>query len=243
MATIDKDRDSHIDMAEFAQRFRVVFTQMEASAESKDAGGKRPAMPHLMSWRTIKLGAKPSFRNKLDAIADGKADDGAEGPEVTTASMDKATREAVTRIGAAMFKTGTNAQLLFRDIDTDGSGTLSVTEFAVAIKALGLRFPKAELRRILTAIDTNGSGQIDYLEFIAAFKVRAAGPAVAYDAMSCSRGSQPPLGRSPTSVDAEGTRASTETRRRGQRTAAVKMLTASLMALALRGNSALWITS
>ena len=65
MASIDKDRDSHIDFAEFATRFRVVFTQIESSDLAADAGTPK-ALPRLVSWRTIKANARSTSRARCE---------------------------------------------------------------------------------------------------------------------------------------------------------------------------------
>lgn len=102
----------------------------------------------------------------------GDIPEGKEGADsVAPSTLDKSTRAALTKIGAAMFRTGTNARQLFSEIDTNNDGTLSSHEFAAALAKLNLDFSKPDLRRILEAIDTNGSGKIDYMEFIAAFTV------------------------------------------------------------------------
>lgn len=50
----------------------------------------------------------------------------------------------------------------FRQIDTDGSGTISIEELGEALKKFGI-FDDA--RDLLAGADTNGDGQIDYQEF------------------------------------------------------------------------------
>ena len=95
----------------------------------------------------------------------GDIPEGKEGADtVAPSTLDKSTRAALTKIGAAMFRTGTNARQLFSEIDTNNDGTLSSHEFAAALAKLNLDFSKPDLRRILEAIDTNGSGKIDYME-------------------------------------------------------------------------------
>lgn len=60
-------------------------------------------------------------------------------------------------------------------MDTDKSGTLSKTEFLVALKAfnsvISHPIPEANLETLFNLLDTDGNGEIDYKEFVAAFKV------------------------------------------------------------------------
>ncbi|GFR51827.1 hypothetical protein Agub_g14290 [Astrephomene gubernaculifera] len=53
-------------------------------------------------------------------------------------------------------------QTAFKQIDKDGSGTISVAELEVELKKFGIYDDAKEL---LATADTNGDGQIDYLEF------------------------------------------------------------------------------
>lgn len=56
---------------------------------------------------------------------------------------------------------------LFRQIDTDGSGTLSITELEQALSQ-SHGFIQTELQEILAGIDLDGNQQLDYSEFLAA---------------------------------------------------------------------------
>ena len=62
---------------------------------------------------------------------------------------------------------------LFREWDTDGSGTVSKKEFRRAIGALGYEAPRAELDRAFAEFDTDRSGEIDVGELTRALKRRA----------------------------------------------------------------------
>ena len=61
---------------------------------------------------------------------------------------------------------------LFREWDTDGSGTVSKKEFRRAIGALGYEAPRAELDRAFAEFDTDRSGEIDVGELTRALKRR-----------------------------------------------------------------------
>lgn len=56
---------------------------------------------------------------------------------------------------------------IFQVIDTDGSGTIDISEFEVAMRG-GSKLPSQRLKRIFNEIDANRSGEIDYTEFLAA---------------------------------------------------------------------------
>ena len=57
------------------------------------------------------------------------------------------------------------AQLLFQEADTDGSGTIDETELKVLGDALGLKWHRNEAREVMQLLDTDGSGGIDFAEF------------------------------------------------------------------------------
>jgi Ca2+-binding EF-hand superfamily protein len=59
-----------------------------------------------------------------------------------------------------------NLRQQFRQIDEDGSGALSYSEFAGAIKAMGIDVPDIDVKNAFKAFDLNGNGQIEYDEFI-----------------------------------------------------------------------------
>eukprot|EP00892_Ulva_mutabilis_P000128 jgi/Ulvmu1/10115/UM006_0066.1 len=56
---------------------------------------------------------------------------------------------------------------LFRTIDHDHNGKITVSELQYAIKLWGHRIPPSEVTAILTAADVDGDGEIDYNEFVA----------------------------------------------------------------------------
>jgi len=58
---------------------------------------------------------------------------------------------------------------VFRDMDTDGNGTLSMTEVAVGIKAMvGDSMDQKKIDDLCAKLDIDGSNSIDYTEFCAA---------------------------------------------------------------------------
>jgi calcium-dependent protein kinase len=56
---------------------------------------------------------------------------------------------------------------MFKDIDKDGSGTISGEEFVAAVKKKGTKMSDDELWSIMQKMDVDGNGTIDYQEFVA----------------------------------------------------------------------------
>jgi calmodulin len=54
---------------------------------------------------------------------------------------------------------------VFKQVDTDGSGTLTVEEVAEMGKLMDFHFTKSELSRAMGEMDEDGSGEIDFKEF------------------------------------------------------------------------------
>lgn len=59
---------------------------------------------------------------------------------------------------------------IFKQMDSDGNGTISTVEFRNAIKALKLGLKSIEIDQLMSRIDTNQDGKIDWKEFMAKFK-------------------------------------------------------------------------
>ncbi|KAJ3671053.1 hypothetical protein LUZ60_008479 [Juncus effusus] len=57
---------------------------------------------------------------------------------------------------------------LFKSIDTDNSGTITLDELRAGLPKMGTRISEPELRQLMEAADVDGNGSIDYLEFISA---------------------------------------------------------------------------
>lgn len=57
---------------------------------------------------------------------------------------------------------------IFLDIDKDKSGSITVDEFAAALKKKGSSIGEEEVQRLLSQADVDGDGTIDYEEFLAA---------------------------------------------------------------------------
>ncbi|XP_065858723.1 calcium-dependent protein kinase 3 isoform X1 [Euphorbia lathyris] len=57
---------------------------------------------------------------------------------------------------------------MFKSMDTDNSGTVTLEELKVGIPQLGTKLTEAEVEQLLEAADVDGNGTIDYIEFITA---------------------------------------------------------------------------
>uniref|UniRef100_A0A7S1XET4 Calmodulin n=1 Tax=Compsopogon caeruleus TaxID=31354 RepID=A0A7S1XET4_9RHOD len=57
---------------------------------------------------------------------------------------------------------------IFKTIDTDNSGSITIDELKEAIKKTGTKIPEAELQEIVDTYDVDGDGTIDYSEFLLA---------------------------------------------------------------------------
>ena len=60
---------------------------------------------------------------------------------------------------------------VFREIDSDGSGTIDVAELTQALsRACGLHLPERQVARMLRKVDTGRDGSVSLDEFRAFFK-------------------------------------------------------------------------
>jgi hypothetical protein len=57
---------------------------------------------------------------------------------------------------------------LFREMDANGDGVLTLLELQDAISTKGLSLPDAQAKSLLAGIDLNVNGVVDYEEFLAA---------------------------------------------------------------------------
>ena len=55
----------------------------------------------------------------------------------------------------------------FKEMDTNGNGTISVEEFSEALKKENLSIPHEEIVAHVKEADTDNSGEIDFNEFVA----------------------------------------------------------------------------
>ncbi|KAM7506255.1 hypothetical protein LguiB_005159 [Lonicera macranthoides] len=57
---------------------------------------------------------------------------------------------------------------MFKNIDTDKSGTITYEELKSGLARLGSKLSEAEVQQLMEAADVDGNGTIDYIEFITA---------------------------------------------------------------------------
>ncbi|RWW71879.1 hypothetical protein BHE74_00020397 [Ensete ventricosum] len=60
---------------------------------------------------------------------------------------------------------------MFKSMDTDNSGTLTVEELKAGLPKLGnlgIKISESEVKQLIEAADVDGNGSIDYMEFITA---------------------------------------------------------------------------
>ena len=76
-----------------------------------------------------------------------------------------ATKEALVKLRDLMKDSGKSVEDLFKEIDTDGDGTINGPELYKGIKNLvGDALSPSQISLIITALDTNGDNRIDTLE-------------------------------------------------------------------------------
>ncbi|CAN1315172.1 Calcium-dependent protein kinase 29 [Linum perenne] len=57
---------------------------------------------------------------------------------------------------------------MFKNMDTDGSGTITYEELEAGLHRLGSKLSEAEIRQLMDAADVDKNGTIDYVEFVTA---------------------------------------------------------------------------
>ncbi|CAK0797717.1 unnamed protein product [Prorocentrum cordatum] len=82
------------------------------------------------------------------------------------ASSDRA-KSVVTRVAAAVGRTGCSSEELFRKLDADGDGKLSVLELGKMLCGLQPDLSFAEVHAIFGRFDRDGSGEVELHEFAA----------------------------------------------------------------------------
>ena len=76
-----------------------------------------------------------------------------------------ANKEALVKLRDLMKDSGKSVEDLFKEIDTDGDGTINGPELYKGIKNLvGDALSPSQISLIITALDTNGDNRIDALE-------------------------------------------------------------------------------
>lgn len=86
-------------------------------------------------------------------------------------------RAKLSELGKVVFKLGDAAKDLFKELDTDNSGTLSLEQMAAGLVKLAGKasedhpLSEAEAVRLAKDVDADGSGCVNYSEFVKAFRV------------------------------------------------------------------------
>ncbi len=76
-----------------------------------------------------------------------------------------ASKEALEKLKNAMRESGKSVEDLFKEIDTDGDGTINGPELYKGIKNIvGEALTPSHISMIITALDTNGDNRIDVME-------------------------------------------------------------------------------
>ncbi|GBF87688.1 calcium-dependent kinase [Raphidocelis subcapitata] len=85
------------------------------------------------------------------------------------AQMNKLKKMALMVVGQSLAPDElAGLQELFKSIDADGSGTITVEEMKKALSAWGHKISEVELQSLMAIADVDGDGLIDYNEFVAA---------------------------------------------------------------------------
>jgi calcium-dependent protein kinase len=62
----------------------------------------------------------------------------------------------------------TGLKEMFRSLDTDNSGTITLEELRSGLPKLGTKISESEIAQLMEAADVDGNGTIDYSEFVSA---------------------------------------------------------------------------
>ncbi len=80
-------------------------------------------------------------------------------------AVDMASSGALEKLKDAMKDEGKSVEDLFKEIDTDGDGTINGPEFYKGVKKLvGEALTPDQVSMIISALDTNGDNRIDVME-------------------------------------------------------------------------------
>eukprot|EP00753_Platysulcus_tardus_P018617 PLAT6971.1.p1 GENE.PLAT6971.1~~PLAT6971.1.p1 ORF type:complete len:894 (+),score=532.56 PLAT6971.1:35-2716(+) len=148
MASVDSNSDSQVDLAEFRERFAVVFTRV--TGEGSVTGGRTASESLSM---------------------DGSSSRGEGGKAEELPEVDAWTMRNLNDIGTALLTASKSVKEVFAAIDVSGDGLISIDEFSTALEGLGMSYTPEEVAKLASVIDTDGDGNIDLDEFSSMFAV------------------------------------------------------------------------
>jgi Ca2+-binding EF-hand superfamily protein len=83
--------------------------------------------------------------------------------------------QLLTKFRKELLKRGTagikSISVYFRQIDSDGSRTISYDEFQDGVRTRNINLTKDEIQKLFRLFDTDNSGNIDYNEFLVSVRV------------------------------------------------------------------------
>lgn len=78
--------------------------------------------------------------------------------------------DVIDKLKRLIKKSGKSLDLVFNQIDTDGSGMVNEKEFHQAMKLISTGLTKVEIDKIMQRVDANNDGVISYIEFATKFR-------------------------------------------------------------------------
>ena len=121
---------------------------------------------------TSKLGQRTRPDSADPKKSDGE-EDSADDADADEASVEEGLHAVVDELCSALQANHGRVIDFFKQIDSNGDGTIGIGELEQALGALGFFPSPSELEFFFTAIDTDGSGEIDYSELYATLRRRA----------------------------------------------------------------------
>ncbi|KAA8498277.1 Calcium-dependent protein kinase 2 [Porphyridium purpureum] len=121
---------------------------------------KRPRAEELLSHPWVKEGGVAPDTPLDDAVKKGLKQ---------FSAMNKLKKRALQVMGQNLSPEElAELRKMFHAVDTDGSGSISVTELATALRKAGSNLTDSDMDDMLKAYDVDGDGTIDYSEFVTA---------------------------------------------------------------------------
>jgi hypothetical protein len=155
------DFEAEFKNVEFAGKAVMTKTKTVRTGAVEDAETSASSHPASSSdWITSLRGSKTQRAAPKYSKAKNTAD--------TNAS--KWEMDVLDKLKRLIKSTGKSLEAVFKQIDTDGSGSVSSEEFHRALKMISLGLTNMEIQKIMNRVDSNNDGRISYLEFAAKFR-------------------------------------------------------------------------